>query len=124
MVRFKAVAISSIVIGALVWGAAAPAGAADRRQDGGDEVLAAVQRDLGLTREQAEEQGASQARAVELDAKLQDALGDAYAGGWYDLPSGQLVVNVTDEAALETAKAAGADARLARHSLQELNGIK
>jgi streptogrisin C len=124
MLRIKAAAIGSIVIGALVWGAAAPAGAADRRQDGGDEVLAAVERDLGLTREQAEEQGERQERAIELDAQLQRALGEAYAGAWYDLASGQLVVNVSDEAALETAKAAGADARLAKHSLQELDGIK
>ena len=81
-----------------------PAGAADERQDGSDEILAALERDLGLTREQAEEQGALQERAIKLDARLQRALGDAYAGAWYDLESGQLVVNVTDEAALEKAQ--------------------
>ena len=39
-------------------------------------------------------------------------------------PSGQLIVNVSDERALEKATAAGADARLVKHSLRELTAIK
>jgi streptogrisin C len=121
--HIKTTAVCSILITALAWGAAS-AGAADDRQDGGDEIVAAMERDLGLTRDQAEQQGMLQEQATELDARLQRALGDAYAGGWYDLKSGRLVVNVSDEAALEMAKEAGADARLVKHSLQELSAIK
>jgi streptogrisin C len=122
MLRFKKTAIGSILIGALAWGAS-PAGASDERKDGSDEVLAAVERDLGLTREQAEQQGARQEQAIKLDTKLQRLLGEAYAGAWYDLPSGRLVVNVTDERAFEVAKEAGADPRLAAHSLRELTAV-
>lgn len=122
--RFKkTTAICSILITALAWGAA-PAGAADERQDGADDIYVALERDLGLTREQAEAHGVQQERAIKLDTRLQRTLGDAYAGAWYDLPSGQLIVNVSDEGALETAKAAGADARLVKHSLRELSAIK
>ena len=123
MVRFKTTAMCAVLIGALGWGADS-ASAAEERKDGGDEVLAAVARDLGLTPEQAEDHGARQEHAIKLDARLQRVLGDGYAGAWYDLPSGQLVVNVSDEAALETAKAAGAEARLVAHSLRELTAIK
>jgi streptogrisin C len=121
--RIKTTAVCSILITALAWGAAS-AGASDDRRDGDDEVLAAMERDLGLTRDEAERQQVLQEQASELDARLQRELGDAYAGAWYDLKGGQLVVNVTDEAALEMAKAAGADARLARHGLKELSEIK
>ena len=92
--------------------------------DGAEDIYVALERDLGLTREQAAAHGAQQERAITLDARLQRSLGDAYAGAWFDLSSGLLVVNVTDEGALEKAKAAGADARLVKHSLGELGGIK
>jgi len=122
-VRIKATVIGSILIAAAAWGAA-PASAADERVDGVDDVTKAVERDLGLTREQAEQHGTQQERAIQLDARLQRALGDAYAGAWYDITTGLLVVNVTDDKALEQAAAAGADARLVAHSLGELNEIK
>ena len=121
--RIKTTAVVSILITALAWGAG-PAGAAVARQDGSDEVLAAVERDLGLSREEAEKHGELQQQAVTLDARLQRALGDAYAGAWYDIESGHLIVNVSDEAALEGARAAGADARLVKHSLRALSEIK
>ena len=121
--RIKATVIGSILIAAAAWGAA-PASAADERIDGADEVTKAVERDLGLTREQAEQHGKQQERAIKLDARLQRSLGEAYAGAWYDISTGLLVVNVTDEKALEQATAAGADARLVAHGLRELNEIK
>jgi streptogrisin C len=121
--RFTTTAIGSIVGAALVFGAAS-AGAAPERPDGADEIYEALERDLGLTREQAEANGELQARAIELDAELQRSLGDAYAGAWYEPDRGQLVVNVLDDAALERARDAGALARLVEHSRRELNAIK
>ena len=121
--RFKTTAICSILITAVAWGAS-PAGAADERQDGAEDIYAALERDLGLTREQAEDHGAQQERAIKLDTRLQRSLGDAYAGAWYDLHSGRLVVNVTDEGALEKAQALGADVQLVKHSLRDLSAIK
>jgi streptogrisin C len=120
--RFKTTAVCSILITAMAWGGAASA--ADDREDGSDEIAKALERDLGLTRDQVEEQGPLQERAIRLDARLQRALGDAYAGAWYDLDSGRLVVNVTDEGALEKAQGSGADARLVAHSLRELTAVK
>jgi len=121
--RFKKTAILSIVITTVALGAA-PAFGASEREDGADDIYAALERDLGLTREQAEKNGELQERAVALDARLQGTLGDAYAGAYYDLPSGRLVVNVSDESALKEAAAVGADARLVKHSLGELNEVK
>jgi streptogrisin C len=89
-----------------------------------DEILAALQRDLGLSPEQAREQGAKQARAIELDQALQVSLGDAYAGSYYDAERGTLVVNVSDDEKLEEAKASGAEARLVKYSNAELDAIK
>jgi streptogrisin C len=121
--RFKRTAITSIVITALALGAV-PAFGAGERKDSSDDIYAALERDLGLTREQAEKNGVLQERAIALDARLQDTLGDAYAGAYYDLPRGRLVVNVTDESALKQTISAGADARLVKHSLGELTEVK
>ena len=121
--RFNGTLMSSILISALALGAA-PALAADDRQDGSADVSAALQRDLGLSPEQAKEQGPLQERAAKLDAQLQDSLGDGYAGSQYDLKSGRLIVMVSDKGLLEKAREAGADARPAAHSLRELDAIK
>jgi streptogrisin C len=121
--RFKGTLTSSILISALAL-AAAPALAADERADGSDEVSAALQRDLGLSPEQAKEQGPLQERAIKLDEELQRSLGDAFAGSEYDLKSGRLIVRLTDKGLLEKVEASGADARLVAHSLRELDAIK
>jgi streptogrisin C len=114
--------MSSIMISALAL-SAAPA-LAQERPDGGADVAKAMQRDLGLTEEQIKELGPQQERALKLDQQLQDSLGDAFAGSQYDLRSGKLIVMVSDKSLLERAEALGADARLAAHSLRELDGIK
>ena len=121
--RFKGTLMSSLVISTLVLGTG-PALAADDRRDGSDDVTAALQRDLGLTAEQIKQMGPQQERAVKLDRELQRSLGDAFAGSHYDLESGRLIVMVTDKGALETVRSAGADGRLVRHSLSELNAIQ
>jgi streptogrisin C len=121
--RFKGTLMSSILISALALGAA-PALAAEDHQDGSGEVSAALQRDLGLSPEQAKEQGALQERAMKLDQELQDSLGDGYAGAQYDVRSGRLIVMVSDESLLEKAKAAGAEPRLVKHGLRELDAIQ
>jgi streptogrisin C len=121
--RFNGTLMSSILISALALGAA-PALAADDHQDGSADVAAAMQRDLGLTAEQAKEQGPLQEQAVKLDQQLQEGLGDGYAGSQYDLRSGRLTVFVSDKGLLEKAEEAGADSRLVAHSLRELNEIQ
>ena len=121
--RFKGTLMSSILISALALGAA-PALAAEDHQDGSADVSAALQRDLGLSPEQAREQGPLQERAAKLDQKLQESLGEGYTGSQYDLRSGRLTVFVSDEKLLERTKAAGAEPRLVAHSQRELNAIQ
>ena len=75
--------MSSILISTLALGAV-PALAAEDRLDGSDEVSAALERDLGLSPEEAKVRGELQARAIELDAQLQAKLGDGFAGSEID----------------------------------------
>jgi streptogrisin C len=129
--RFKKTVLTSLV--ALMVALATAFGAAASDGNGGDkghvaagdaEILAALQRDLGLSLEQAKKHGERQAKAIELDRALQASLGEAFAGSYFDADSGNLVVNVSDAAELEKAKAAGADARLVKHSKAELEAIR
>jgi streptogrisin C len=120
--RFRGTLMSSIMVSALAF-SVAPALAEDHG-DGSGDVAAAMERDLGLTAEQAKAQGDQQDRALKLDDEMKASLGDAYAGSQYDLKSGKLIVFVADRGLLEKAKAAGADARLVKHGLKELDGIQ
>jgi streptogrisin C len=130
---FKKTALTSIVLSALTVGAAPALGAdhpdpASKGRVGGTGlsagIRAALERDLGLTAKQANEQGALQAKAIKLDEALEASLGQAYAGSSYDAKTGKLVVRVSDAKQLEQVKAAGADARLVKHSKAELDAIK
>jgi streptogrisin C len=87
-------------------------------------VLAAMQRDLGLTAEQVKQRAAAQAKAVEVDRTLQGRLGQAFGGSSFDAASGKLVVAVTDARSAAQVTAAGAQARVVKHSKTYLEGIK
>src|SRR3954452_20672043 len=121
--RFRGTLMSTLMISVLAL-SAVPALAADERADGSDEVTRAMERDLGLSPDQAKAQNELQERALKLDDQLKDSLGDAYAGSQYDLESGNLIVMVSDKEGLEKAREAGADARFAAHPLRELNAIQ
>jgi streptogrisin C len=115
--------MSSIVVSAMVM-SAVPALAAEDRGDGSADVQAAMQRDLGLTPEQAKAQDELQQRAAKLDTELQASLGEAYAGSQYDMRSGRMIIAVSERGALEKVKAAGAEPLLVEHSLKELESIQ
>jgi streptogrisin C len=134
---FKKTALTSVIVSALAVGAA-PALGADHpdlagkgRVGAGDGstglsagIRAALQRDLGLNAEQANRQGALQAKAIKLDEALRASLGQAYAGSSYNAKTGRLVVTVSDATQLGEVRAAGADARLGKHSKARLDAIK
>ncbi|MFH9087946.1 S1 family peptidase [Streptomyces sp. NPDC017673] len=91
-----------------------------------DGVLIAMQRDLGLTRKQAEARIAAERSAAALDRKLRRAAGDAYAGSWFDAAKGRLTVAVTPDAspgARRAIEAAGAGIRTAAHTARELDAV-
>ncbi|MFL6126660.1 S1 family peptidase [Actinophytocola sp.] len=89
-----------------------------------DEVLVAMQRDLGLTATQAKGLRVQEDKAVKLDGSLRDSLGSSFGGSWFDARTGELVVNVTDQARVGEVTKAGARAVVVRHSEAELDAIR
>ena len=136
--RFTRATTASIVV-AVVAMSAAPAmgaggsagsgqssdrsGAVDNTELSAD-VRAALERDLGLSAEQAKKHGELQDKAITLDKKLRASLGKAYAGSFYEAGAGKLVVMVSDADKRDEVESAGADARMAKNSKAELESIK
>ncbi|MFI5485852.1 S1 family peptidase [Micromonospora echinaurantiaca] len=86
------------------------------------EMFAAMQRDLGLTADQARTRVARDEKGSRTDASLRRSLGAAYAGGW--LTADALVVAVTSPAAADRVRAAGARPKLVDRSGADLDRIK
>jgi streptogrisin C len=87
-------------------------------------LFAAMQRDLGLTREQAVRRFADEKAATDLAAALEPRLGAGFGGAWFDEATGRLAVAVTSTPAADEARNAGAVPRMVRHSLSELQAVK
>ncbi|MEV6522300.1 S1 family peptidase [Longispora sp. NPDC051575] len=108
-------------------GAAPPGAPAPVSSPGGDAavaspgMLAAMRRDLGLSADQARDRIARESAARRTAADVRRALGDRHAGVWYDAEAGALAVAVTDRAAAERARAAGARPTLVRHDQRHLD---
>lgn len=64
------------------------------------------------------------AAASQLATTLQGELADDAAGMYYDAESEKLVVNVTSDAAAEKAQRAGAEAKVVKHSMAQLQATK
>jgi streptogrisin C len=84
------------------------------------ELLAAMQRDLGLTDQQAQERLTQEAWASGVTAALSGELGDRYAGAWLTEDAEALMVAVTDEGAAAQVRAAGAEPTVVAHGASEL----
>ncbi|MCX6466004.1 MAG: S1 family peptidase [Pseudonocardiales bacterium] len=121
VVRACAAAALTLLMGAA---AAVPAAAAESPA-ASPEVLAAVQRDLGLTAAGAEQRLLAEAAAAAQEQALTAELGDRITGSWLD-GSGRLVVRTADAAAAERVTAAGAVAavqgRDPDEAMNRLNG--
>lgn len=85
-----------------------------------DPVVKAMQRDLGLTKEQAEQRLRSEAEARKVHETVTADLGADFAGAHYDAALGKLVVGVTDAAEFDEVRAAGAKPRLVEHTVSDL----
>ncbi|WP_069758833.1 S1 family peptidase [Streptomyces sp. LUP47B] len=86
-------------------------------------LLSAMQRDFGLSRQQAEARLAAERRATALEPKVQRTAGTSYGGSWFDAAKGTLTVAVTPDAsatALREIRATGATVRTVTHSAREL----
>lgn len=103
---------------------AVPSSAAPASDQVSPDLLVAMQRDFGLTAEQARDRLAQEADAMRLGEALRQSAGDAFAGSYFDPARGELVVAVTDSGAAETVRDSGADAVLVANNERELDATK
>lgn len=87
-------------------------------------MLAAMQRDLGLSADQVYARVAQETTATATETTLRDQLGSSFGGAWFDSSAGKLVVAVTDASKVSQVNAAGADARVVQRSASQLDAVK
>ncbi|MFF5205584.1 S1 family peptidase [Streptosporangium sp. NPDC000396] len=87
-------------------------------------VVDALQRDLGLTAEQAVTRLATEARAVTTESNLSRTLGGKYAGAWLNADASQLIVATSDAATTDAIRAQGAQPVVVSRTLEELTALK
>lgn len=108
--------------------AAAPAQASPKGAAGADGVPAQMVRamveDTGVSRPEAVRRLSTQAGKDALADRLTKALGARSAGAYIDRATGDLVVNVTSQAAAERTRGAGARARVVARSMGRLTEIE
>ncbi|MFF8476356.1 S1 family peptidase [Streptomyces sp. NPDC015414] len=107
--------------------AAGPATTARSAEPASDGIVTAMRRDLGLTRTQAVARLAAEKAAAALDPEVRRTAGTAYAGSWFDAPSGHLTVALTRNAPATTRRAierSGATVRTAERSARQLDAAK
>src|SRR5215207_4459812 len=100
---------------------AAPTATADAASPA---MLAALQRDLGLTAAQARERITRDAAATATELKLRKQLGTAFAGAWLTADASSLVVAVTDSRRAAEVRAAGATPTVVTRSAATLDAVK
>ncbi|MFJ1596628.1 S1 family peptidase [Streptomyces sp. NPDC088261] len=102
--------------------AAPSAPSAEAPASGG--LLTALQKDLGLTKEQATARLAAEKTATAVDTKAQRVAGSSYAGSWFDPAGGTLTVALAGDEKAAAVRATGAAVRLVRHSERQLDAAK
>jgi streptogrisin C len=120
--RTRTLLAAAIGSAGLVAALTLPATASPAAVEVSPDQLAAMQRDLGLTAEQARTRLASDDRASRLDHSLRKQLGQQFGGAYID--GGQLVVTITDGTRSGEVRTAGAQPRLVARSESTLEAIK
>ncbi|MGH3736627.1 MAG: S1 family peptidase [Micromonosporaceae bacterium] len=88
-----------------------------------EQLVSAMQRDLGLSPDQARARLASDERARRTEPPLRKRLGAAFGGSWLAGEAGTLTVAVTDKQKLSVVRASGAAPRLVTRSERQLVAI-
>jgi hypothetical protein len=88
------------------------------------QTLEAMQRDFGLTADQARARVRKERWAQQTDRALRRALGATYSGGWVNATGDQLTVAVTSAAAADQVRATGAEAKVVARSAGALDAVK
>ncbi|MGY1439908.1 S1 family peptidase [Streptomyces reniochalinae] len=125
----RAVLSALLVSGALVAAGTLPSAAAGTdvpaaREPASDGVLSAMQRDFGLSRQQAEARLSAEKHAAGTEKKARRAAGPAYAGSWFDAGKKKLTVAVADGEKAAAVRATGATVELVERSAKELDAVK
>ncbi|MEU0303159.1 S1 family peptidase [Streptomyces sp. NPDC006175] len=87
-------------------------------------IITAMQRDLGLTKSQAEARLTAEKAATALQGTARKAAGTSFGGSWFDADSGRLTVAVTDSGKAGAVRATGAEVRVVGHTARELDAVK
>ncbi|AWT41154.1 MULTISPECIES: S1 family peptidase [Streptomyces] len=87
-------------------------------------LVQAMQRDLHLTKSEAEQRLAQERLATAVDQRARSIAGRSYAGSWFDARTGRLTVASTDPSLAGRLRAAGADVRRAEYSAARLDAVK
>ncbi|MFF4142426.1 S1 family peptidase [Streptomyces sp. NPDC001698] len=128
--RLHRVAVAALVLlGSWAVAGTSPAGAATPAAAPAPSpgLLQAMQRDLGLSAQQAEARLAAERTAAAAEPKARAAAGSAYGGSWFDDETGRLTVAVTSGASDSTLRAVrttGATVRTVQHSARQLDTAK
>ncbi|MET7903932.1 S1 family peptidase [Streptomyces sp. NPDC005355] len=88
------------------------------------EMLASMQRDLGLTADEVKTRLTNEYRAGAAEPGLRKSLGGSYGGAWVSGNTAELTVATTDKDQSGTITAGGAKAEVVHHSLKALNDAK
>jgi hypothetical protein len=114
-----------LVLGAILAGGSTSAAspAAPAAEDG---FLAAMQRDLGLTADQARTRMRQEASAMTVEPAAKAAAGKSYGGSWFDAKTGKLVIGVStaDSTVQDAVRATGASVVRVGQSLAALDAAK
>ncbi|WP_405901985.1 S1 family peptidase [Streptomyces sp. NBC_00656] len=97
--------------------------ASDTRQASAG-LLAAMQKDLGLTEGQARARLSAEKSATAIQPAARRAAGASYGGSWFDPSTGGLTVAVTSEKQAAAVRATGAAVRLVAHTARSLDAAK
>ncbi|MFJ2264574.1 S1 family peptidase [Streptomyces sp. NPDC087844] len=90
-----------------------------------DETVAAVAKNLHVSKDQAGDRLVQQAEMLELNTTVKPTLDDSWsAGTWLDRKSGNLVVAVTNERRAAEVRARDAEPRLVERSAQDLRSVR
>nr|WP_285748274.1 S1 family peptidase [Lentzea sp. NBRC 105346] len=108
------------VLTAGAFATAPPAAVAEPSAD----LLAAVQRDLGLNPQQAAERFRQESAAAVMQHVARGLAGEQFAGAWFDAASGKLVVGVTDAAKAAALRNIGTTPKVVAHTVAELDAVK
>ncbi|MBP2330725.1 hypothetical protein JOF56_011110 [Kibdelosporangium banguiense] len=114
-------ALAILAGAAALAGVVAPTATADELSPG---LTAAMERDLGLTAQQARTLLQREALAMRSAQAAELAAGEAFGGSWYDADRGKLVVGLTDQSKAAAVRATGAETALTPISARALDQAK